>query len=390
MPGDDRMATFQSPDPFGYSVVQAVREALETLPFSDRIPSVHQLSVLLNTCFWASLRTEEGQNARVAIAVADWQEDLIDGLILNQPLPCSSDVLVKLSPILRANDAHLLVDLPKRAAPRIWGISQRPLATISVRTVAPGHVAVYDSVDSLVAYLPAGKAPRIIGFGALNIPDWTLQIVAFLGGEGLSGDDKFRIAGNLRHIAKAMQHGRGGTLLLVPIKDESWKQSLDIKYKIKNDQLDLERRYQQWRQASEEESKRIDEQLKLTGPHITYMAIDTLEERAFRRAAALLGTLTAVDGATVTSTDFTLIGFGAKIIPRGEPPATVQISDPLEGVDSNEVPFSNFSGTRHQSAVQFVNDNPGAFGLVASQDGYMTFVVGQYGVRAFRVEALLL
>lgn len=214
--------------------------------------------------------------------------------------------------------------------------------------------------------------------------------MAFLRGEGLSDDDKFRIAGNLRHIAKAMQHGRGGTLLLVPIKDRTWEQSLDIKYKVRDDQLDFEGRYEQWSRASKEESKRIHEQLKLPGPHITYMSIDTPEERAFRQAAELLGTLTAVDGATVMSTDFTLIGFGAKIISRGEPPETVEISDPLEEADSKEVPFSNFSGTRHQSAVQFVNDNRGTLGLVASQDGYMTFVVGRYGVRAFRVEALLL
>lgn len=384
------MFTFQPPDPFGHSVVQAVREALETLPFSERIPSVHQLSVLLNTCFWASVRTEEGQYARVAIAVADWQEDLTEGLVLSKPLPCSADVVAKLSPILRADDAHLVVHLPKRAAPQIWGLSQRPLATITVRSVAPGHIAVYESTNRLVAYLPAGKAPRIIGFGALNIPDWTLQIAAFLRGEGLSDDDRFRIAGNLRHIAKAMQHGQGGTLLLVPIKDRTWEQSLDIKYKVRDDQLDFEGRYERWRRASKVSSKRNHEKLKLPGPHITYMSIDTPRERAFKRAAALLGTLTAVDGATVMSTDFTLIGFGAKIIPRGEPPATVEISDPLEEADGKEVPFSNFSGTRHQSAVQFVNDNRGALGLVASQDGYMTFMAGRYGVRAFRVEALLL
>ena len=382
------MFTCQSSDPFGHSIAKAVYDALEILPSSHRMLSVHQLSILLNNCFWASLRTEEGQNARVAIAVTDWQEDLIDGIILKQPLPCSPDVLVKLSPILRSNDAHLVVDLPKRATPRILAISQRPPATISVRSVAPGHVAVYDSIGSLVAYLPAGKAPRIIG--VFNIPDWVLQIVRFLGGEELSDDDKFRIAGNLRYIAKAMQHGRGGTLLLVPSKDESWKQSLDIKYKIKNDQLDFKRRYQRWSQASEKESKRIHRKLKLTGPHMTYMLIDTPEESAFRRAASLLGTLTAVDGATVMSTDFTLLGFGAKIIPRGKPPAIVAVSDPLEGGYSKEIPFSNFSGTRHQSVVQFVNDNRGTLGLVALQDGYMTFVVGRYGISAFRVEGLLL
>src|SRR5207249_7397559 len=142
-----------SPDSYPNSVVQAIHEVIEAYHPGEGIPTVKQLKILLSTCFWASLKTEEGQHAKTAIAVVNPEEEFFEGLALHRPLPFSDDVVVKLSPILRTDDAYLGVCFPKRSAPRISYICERPLLTIvTVRSVAPGHIAVYAS-RALVADL---------------------------------------------------------------------------------------------------------------------------------------------------------------------------------------------------------------------------------------------
>src|SRR4029078_301495 len=81
-----------------------------------------------------------------------------------------------------------------------------------------------------------------------------------------------------------------------------------------------------------------------------------------------------VDGATVISDGYEVLGFGVKIQrPDGRPQVErVVVSEPVEGGAAPEVPPLQLGGTRHSSAAQFAQDQTDAVALVASQDGRFT------------------
>jgi hypothetical protein len=175
----------------------------------------------------------------------------------------------------------------------------------------------------------------------------------------------------LQRIALSMRaHRRGGTLLVVPASSDSWAQSL------------------------------ADPIAHRAAPHYTELSATTRKYRAnggSRRLANVVdavGGLTAVDGATVVTDDLEVIGFGAKIRRRegAAPVANVLMLDLAGVAGSTPVPIWALGGTRHQSAAQFVQDQPGAIALVSSQEGRFTLFSwsAEFGqVVANRVEAWL-
>jgi hypothetical protein len=120
-----------------------------------------------------------------------------------------------------------------------------------------------------------------------------------------------------------------------------------------------------------------------------------LWREALDEAVNAVASLTAVDGATVLSFDYDLLGFGAKIARRkgSSQVEQVTLTEPIEGNQPQQVNPSTLGGTRHLSAAQFVHDQRDAVALVASQDGHFTIFAWspcEEMVHAHRVETLLL
>jgi hypothetical protein len=113
------------------------------------------------------------------------------------------------------------------------------------------------------------------------------------------------------------------------------------------------------------------------------------------RAVDAVAGLTAVDGATILTDRYELLGFGAKIARRKGSPQVEQmtVTEPIEGGVAAIMQPSQLGGTRHLSAAQFVQDQRDAVALVASQDGQFTVFAWspcEDMVHAHRVETLLL
>jgi hypothetical protein len=120
-----------------------------------------------------------------------------------------------------------------------------------------------------------------------------------------------------------------------------------------------------------------------------------LWQESLARAVDLVAGLTAVDGAAVLSSDYELLGFGAKIVRRRGSPQVEQVTvtEPIEGDVAAFVHPEQLGGTRHLAAAQFVHDQQDAVALVASQDGHFTVFAWspcEAMVHAHRVDALLL
>jgi hypothetical protein len=71
----------------------------------------------------------------------------------------------------------------------------------------------------------------------------------------------------------------------------------------------------------------------------------------------------------------------------------VAVSEPVVGSSTTIMNVTDFGGTRHLSAAQFVADQRDSLALVASQDGRFTAFAwspAERMVHAYRVETLLL
>jgi hypothetical protein len=174
--------------------------------------------------------------------------------------------------------------------------------------------------------------------------------------------------------ASMRRHGKGGTLLIVPSNDGSWRESIvsPMLYAVDppfSELADL------MRQSADLRTRDWQDQL--------LHAVDGI------------GGLTAVDGATIIRDTYEVLVFGAKIMARrGQAVADrVIVTEPIEGSITTAATPTQLGGTRHLSAVQFVHDQHDATALVASQDGRFTIFKWsprEDMVHAHRVEALLL
>jgi hypothetical protein len=154
-------------------------------------------------------------------------------------------------------------------------------------------------------------------------------------------------------------HGRGGSLLVVPSSNRSWRESIvqPIPYAV-------------------------------SSPACEFAAMNDAVVNA-------IAGLSAVDGAVVLTDRYELLGFGAKIVRRKGWPQVEQVamSEPVEAAVPVLVHPEQLGGTRHLSAAQFVQDQRDSVALVASQDGRFTIFEWssrEQMVHAYRLDALLL
>ncbi|HEX2882597.1 MAG TPA: hypothetical protein VHO25_23920, partial [Polyangiaceae bacterium] len=84
-----------------------------------------------------------------------------------------------------------------------------------------------------------------------------------------------------------------------------------------------------------------------------------------------LACTTAVDGATVVSSDGSLLAFGCKVTLSNAP--SIRIRRPTTA-RATTVELTDFGGTRHQSAARYVGKYPGSRAIVLSQDGKVSIL----------------
>ena len=226
---------------------------------------------------------------------------------------------------------------------------------VNVAVLEGDRIKIVDERASLVADCPA-VLTSMLGFDASVLNDDALNV-------------QVQLALSMR------RHGRGGILLVVPPGSDEWRESIvqPITYAVDpafSELADL-----------------------LAQPRAT-MPDDEWSEATDRAIDAIAG-LTGVDGATVVTSRYELLAFGAKIARRRGAPTVEQIivTEPIEGGTAERMHPGQLGGTRHLSAAQFVHDQRGAVALVASQDGRFTIFAWSpcdEAVHAHRVETLLL
>ena len=323
-------------------------------PGHTPLPDLAMLETILHVAFWASLRREESATPRVSLAMVA-PEFIQRPMRFASPVALTPESLTRIAPGVNRAGVHLGV-----SGAAIWGTSHLlPPFCLIVEIIAPGLLVIkYSGTEAAGKFVNIavieGDQLKVIDQRAASIPDCPAMLPPLLGLESQFRNE----AGPLIQLAVSMRaHGRGGTLLVVPVGRDDWRESIMSPI-----------------------------------PYAVTPAFATLPTA---RDIDVVAGLTAADGATILNEHFEVLGFGAKIVRRWQSPFVTQVtlSEPIEGAVPTVVEPMQLGGTRHSSAAQFTHDQQDSLAMVASQDGRFTL----FGwspcdgmVHARRVESLLL
>ncbi len=341
------------------------------------LPDAATVAMLIEAAFWASLRREEGYSPRISLAYVS-PGDVSHGMRFERSLALTAGPLTKLSGAAERPGIHLGV-WREGGELRVWGATRNlPEACFVLEVITAGQLVVKQSRTGdggkyiNVAVLQ-GDEVKVIDPRAATVPDCPALLTSLLRLESrFSANSEVNV---MIQLAVSMrEHGRGGTLLVVPEAGESWRDSIlhPITYSVMpafTVLADLMKR------EAEDEDRGWEDELA--------------------RVVNAMAGLTAVDGATVITSGYELVAFGAKIIRKAgcSQVARVVLTEPVEDAAPAIVEPAELGGTRHLSAAQFVNDQQDAIALVASQDGRFTVFAWspcEEMVHAHRIDVLLL
>jgi len=339
-------------------------------------PTADDIEAIIDAAFWASLRREEGVTPTISLALLP-PSAAGRALTFATRLPLRPAALAKLAPAVERPGIHLGVwrDAGQLA---VWGTTRSiPAFCFVLEVIGSGLLVIKHRSEPFGKFVNIavleGDQVKIVDEGTSSTPDCPGMLKSLLG--QVTPPDAEESVNLLVHLAASMRaHKRGGALLVVS-EASPWRESIvqPILYDVEPDFPELadlmhreptERRTPEWQ--------------------------DDL-----RRAVDATAGLTAVDGATIISRDYDLLAFGAKITRRPSHPQVekVLVTEPILGHVPSVITPSQLGGTRHLSAAQFVQDQPDALALVASQDGRFTVFLWSPCdaiVHAHRIEALLL
>jgi hypothetical protein len=339
------------------------------------LPDAAAIEVLIDAAFWASLRREEGATPKISLAFLP-PEATSHPLLFERPLPLSATALTRLGPAVERPSIHLGV-WSAGGTLLVWGTTLTvPRSCLVVEVVAPGLLVVKhrrgESGKFQNVAVLEGDQIKVVDEEAPQLPGCPDVLTTRLGfAAPTSWGDAMNV---LVQLAVSMRaHGRGGSMLMVPAGRETWRESIGPHpYAVSPPFTEL---------------ADILRQMDAGGEVHGQPDLD--------RAVDAVAGLTAVDGATVITDRYELLAFGTTIVPRNgsRPVEKVIETEPIDGFVPVVVHPSELGGTRHLSAAQFVQDQPDAIALVASQDGRFTVFAWspcEDMVHAHRIETLLL
>ena len=342
------------------------------------LPDTAAIEAIIEAAFWASLRREEGFMPRISLAFVA-PEKVKWPLKFERRLSLAAQPLAKLAPAVERPGVHLGVWRDGEEL-YVWGATRNlPAFCLVLEVIAPGLLVVKHSRGGEsgkfvnIAVLE-GDEIKMIDEQSARLPDCPDLLTSLLGFDSQHASSES--VSVLIHLSVSMRaHGRGGSLLVVPSKTESWRESVvqPVLYALLPPFSALAELVQ-GRSSGHPNRRWVD---------------------ALRRAVEGVAGLTAVDGATVITDRYEVLAFGAKIVRRDGSPLVTEVilTEPIEGARADVVEPAQLGGTRHLSAAQFVRDQHDAVALVASQDGRFTVFAWspcENMVHAHRIETLLL
>ena len=355
----------------------AARERGE--PDLASLPDASAVEAMLDAAFWASLRRQEGYEPRVSLAFVS-PEQAGRPLRFERRLRLLPGSLARLAPAVERPGIHLGV-WSDGGELHVWGATRAlPAWCFVLEVVAPGVLVVKHRRGSTsgkfvnVAVLE-GDQIKVVDERSTILPGCPPALEPLLAVGPAAGPNEDAVELPTRLAVSMRAHGRGGTLLVVPARSDTWRQSTvrPVSYSLVPTRSEV----------------------------ADFMRCDPAErslvewQESLRRAVDALAGLTAVDGATIVTDEYDLLAFGAKLRRRDgcDQIERLLVTEPIQGAAPVTVEPAELGGMRHLSAAQFVHDQRDAVAMVASQDGRFTIFAWsdtEQIVRAHRIETLLM
>lgn len=378
-PGDDCIGQIHDQLAHLNEIKRGMPPALGSVQLLTR----EQLSVLIGTAFWASLRTYEGQPIRVSLAVGA-PEHFQNAHVFKTDVSYDESQIVKLAPAV-PNAGCLIVSPSMTDGFHICGFagaSPGPwMDTVTIELSKPGTLRIGIGPFPNYAILQ-GRSNTVLGGSRIDLPDYLRRILrkGFPENDILETQAVWRECMALADVARLiLDDGHGGAVLIVPDENGEWEGSLtSFPYRLKSpdttvrdvirqELADANTHGQAIQQLSE---ANIPEELK----HSVLAVVGISHWGGMKKGVRAIASLAGIDGAVVVTQDLRVLGFGAKI-GLSAPPGPFYIFTP-EPVNQPLIasPLESLGGTRHQSAARFAAVNKNSVVLVISQDGHMSVV----------------
>lgn len=330
-----------------------------------------QLSELCTACFWASLEVEEGREVRGTLCICSPDSALLSRSF-TEPVGLTVSNLVAL---LTASPRTPLAVHGGPDGLAIWGVlDSEPEGLLRLRIAGNGTLLASRS-HRVLALLHHGVMAIPVAADEASLA----QLVAHSLGKEHSLEARGDMPSKLIRVVTTMiRHGHGGTLVLVPPGDQTWRGNVRFRFCFDEESGKvLQSSVRDYESGLGDAMRGYDDLVagrescaSLIALREQYEAVNylrTLSESLFRR----VGDLSLIDGAVVMDMDLCLHGFGAKLL-FGPEDFQVTTLNAVSGRLREGVALGDLGGMRHQSAARFVNGNRSADVFVVSQDGRLS------------------
>jgi hypothetical protein len=348
----------------------------------SEIPTIEQLDRIISVMIWASSKHEEGRLSRFRVAFGE--PLILDHLALEFEVHKAWSVkeVQKLAPALVPLEGHIGVWPTEAGELQIWGVLTNSLLQLTFEVIDPGRITVTMLPNQKVCEI-AGERSGFISsswnssaFDLLSPPTSNIEKTTYA-----LATSSFSLHATQEMLRQMRLLGHGGTVVFVTDRNR-WKRFVEPPvYSCSQPLNKMLPLMEQFRK----------EVLKISGDEKSFdqdkikQAFELFNERYkpwVNDAARSIASLTAIDGATLLTVNFEVLGFGVKLkgSQKGGADEMVTSISPLDdpSMSSVEIPIDEeFRGTRHSSAARFVLKNSGSVALVVSQDGGITGVVGR-------------
>lgn len=337
------------------------------------LPSDVDLAALVAATFFASLHEEEARRLEYSVA---WQTGAHDcaSVIAVTPVRATPKNLTKLAPAAGLDATSIAV---RRDGEDLvaWALLERNATAyepLTIRILAPGVLrvdyagiprALYARGEILLDGDRHGvKSPALRLTRAFST--WTTHA------DPTTGID-LRAFAVTRIASRALAHGHGGMILVIPAEDET-PVGVRAHYTVGDGANVLVNRYMDVvRDVSSEHRIQRIVGSRPRGPD-GQVNIRDEAQLAFADAIELVARLTAIDNALLLDTHLRVRGFGVQVLAGDTPQISFQHVNPYSD-DVHTDDLSTFKGTRHPAGVIFcMRQTREAAAIIASQDGHLS------------------
>lgn len=366
-------------------------------------PPLSVLVEILNTCFFASLKQEEGRPTQFKLVLCSSSKlsnpafrqskytKIFNPMRFESPRAFSAGELVRVAPACEPEKTLLLVShREKQSGLRLWGIvdvgrdssgSHVNLSELQILVLAPGELRITLHGRTLCNYkngevlyperslVNSGYIYKFFKPTSLKLAREVMTATGQKPGCQISERD-FRAMTYLfalQKIAEKIHDAKhGGCILIVPEKKRPL--NVDVKYDCEDKTVWTCLRgklilHDQYFGTNSGIPVKLETE---TATSLQSQMQDV--ENGLRDALDTVARLTAVDGAVIVNRKLELIGFGTVVRLGQTAPYKVFRCGDRRATQKRQIAIESY-GTRHRSAFEFCFRNQPSVAIVVSQDG---------------------